>query len=133
MKELEAREQASGRCRWSPDGRRLAGLLVIGRDGLGVGDRRTYEIASVDATQRVFETPRGELDRPRSGSSDSRRLLIRDRERRYTWSMPRGTSRRILDVTGYYIGCSLGVTRDNRWITYTETATDGDIWLMTLE
>jgi hypothetical protein len=28
---------------------------------------------------------------------------------------------------------SLDLTRDNKWITYTETATDGDIWLMTRE
>ena len=30
------------------------------------------------------------------------------------------------------IGRSVGVSRDDRWITYTETATEGDIWLMNL-
>jgi hypothetical protein len=30
------------------------------------------------------------------------------------------------------VGRSVGVSRDNRWITYTETATEGDIWLATL-
>jgi hypothetical protein len=29
-------------------------------------------------------------------------------------------------------GTRLGVTRDERWITFTETANEGDIWLMEL-
>ena len=44
-----------------------------------------------------------------------------------------GRTKPLVSVFGYYVGYSLDVTRDNRWITYTETATDGDIWLMTLE
>jgi hypothetical protein len=36
-------------------------------------------------------------------------------------------------VAGYYVGYSLDLTRDDRWITWTETATDGDVWLMTLD
>lgn len=28
---------------------------------------------------------------------------------------------------GYLIGRSMGVSKDNRWITYTETGTEGDI------
>ncbi len=31
------------------------------------------------------------------------------------------------------IGKSVGITRDDRFITYTETAAEGDIWLATLE
>jgi hypothetical protein len=27
---------------------------------------------------------------------------------------------------------SVGVSRDNRWITCTETATEGDIWVATI-
>ena len=34
---------------------------------------------------------------------------------------------------GYMIGKSVGVTRDDRFITYTETAAEGDIWLATFE
>ena len=30
------------------------------------------------------------------------------------------------------IGHTVGVSRDNRWITYTETATEGDLWMVTL-
>ena len=30
-------------------------------------------------------------------------------------------------------GCSVGISRDNRWITYTETATEGDIWIATMK
>ena len=44
-----------------------------------------------------------------------------------------GRTKKLVEVSGYFTGYSLGVTADDRWITYTETATDGDIWLMTLE
>lgn len=30
-------------------------------------------------------------------------------------------------------GHSMGVSRYNPWITYTETATEGDIWIATLK
>jgi Tol biopolymer transport system component len=114
---------------WSADGRRLAGL-VIGRDGLASAIA-TYEIAG-SRYARVF-TREGHSWIAPVWLSDSRRLLIRDRQGVHLVDPLAGTSRRILDVTGYYIGRSLGVTSDDRWITYTETATDGDIWLMTLE
>lgn len=31
------------------------------------------------------------------------------------------------------VGRSVGVSRDNRWITYTETATEGDLWIATIK
>jgi hypothetical protein len=31
------------------------------------------------------------------------------------------------------VGRTVGVSRDNRWITYTETATEGDIWIAAIK
>jgi hypothetical protein len=31
------------------------------------------------------------------------------------------------------IGHSAGISRDDRFITWTETATEGDVWLMNLQ
>jgi hypothetical protein len=39
----------------------------------------------------------------------------------------------LVPVAGYMIGKSVGITRDDRWITYTETAAEGDIWLASFE
>jgi hypothetical protein len=36
-------------------------------------------------------------------------------------------------VGGYMIGHSAGISRDDRFITWTETATEGDVWLMNLQ
>ncbi len=65
--------------------------------------------------------------------ADSRRLLVRDRNGIFQVDAVTGRAKELVEVSGYYTGFSLGITRDDRWITYTETATDGDIWLMTLE
>jgi hypothetical protein len=35
-------------------------------------------------------------------------------------------------VGGTYIGKSIGVSRDDRFITFTETGTEGDVWLAQL-
>jgi hypothetical protein len=43
-----------------------------------------------------------------------------------------GARRVLVSVGGYAIGRSVGLSRDGRWITYTETGTEGDIWLATL-
>ena len=33
----------------------------------------------------------------------------------------------------YSVGRSAGISRDNRWITYPETGTDGGVWIATLK
>ena len=43
-----------------------------------------------------------------------------------------GASTMLLPVGGNMVGKSVGVSRDNKWITYTETATEGDIWIARL-
>jgi hypothetical protein len=113
---------------WSPDGRRLAGTLVD-PDGT-VKAVATYSLAS----------GRYETLRAIGGSwmfpvwlGDSRHLLVRNT--RGIWLVDSETSRvrPLISVGGYAIGLSMGVSRDNRWITYTETATEGDVWLAELK
>ncbi len=43
-----------------------------------------------------------------------------------------GRRTQVLDVGGYFVGRSVGVSPDGRWLTYTETGTEGDIWLATI-
>jgi len=62
---------------------------------------------------------------------DERRLLYRDPGGISVLHLD-GRQSRVLDVGGYFIGRSLGVSRDGRWITYTETGTESDIWLATI-
>ena len=64
---------------------------------------------------------------------DSRRLLVRDHSGIALLDPATGRTKRLLAVSGYMVGASVGVSPDDRWITYTETATDGDVWLMTLK
>ena len=64
--------------------------------------------------------------------SDSRRLIVRDPRGISVVDSSTWRSKRILDVGGYMSGLSVGITRDDRFITYTETATEGDIWMMHL-
>jgi len=47
-------------------------------------------------------------------------------------NMDTGTRKTLVAVRGYALGRSVGISRDSRWITYTETGTEGDIWLATL-
>ena len=35
------------------------------------------------------------------------------------------------DVGGVMVGRTIGVCRDNKWITYTDTSTEGDVWVAT--
>jgi hypothetical protein len=44
-----------------------------------------------------------------------------------------GERKVLVSVRGYAIGRSVGVSRDDKWITYTETGTEGDVWLATLK
>ncbi|HKA37999.1 MAG TPA: protein kinase [Thermoanaerobaculia bacterium] len=114
---------------WSPDGKRLAGPRVR-LDGTA-GEIMTFTLATqryekvMDAEDGFFKTP--------VWLSDSRRLLVRGRKGIALLDTETRQSRKLLDVRGYWIGLSLGVSRDDRWITYTETGTEGDIWLAELK
>ena len=62
---------------------------------------------------------------------DDRRLVYRDPGGISVLHLD-GRKTLVLDVGGYIIGRSLGVSRDGRWITYTETGTESDVWLATM-
>jgi Tol biopolymer transport system component len=114
---------------WSPDGRRIAGIVLADDSTIeGIG---------------VYSLDSGRYETGRSGRSvhwlaplwlgDSRRLLLRD---------PRGISvvdtatwreKRLVTIGGYMVGRSVSASPGDRFVTWTETATEGDIWLATLQ
>jgi WD40 repeat protein len=113
---------------WAPDGRRLVGALIH-PDGT-VGGVASYS----------FETQQYEILESNPGGfrvlawlSDSRRLLERDRRGISLLDSVTKRTRPLISVGGYAIGVSVGISRDDRWITYTETGTEGDIWLAELK
>jgi Tol biopolymer transport system component len=114
---------------WTADGSRLAGLLVRA-NGLTDGVAQ-FELATGRYARIVERTPATWLIPV--WLRDGRRLLVRDRSGISLVDAATGRTKRLLEVSGYFVGYSLDVTKDDRWITYTETATDGDIWLLTLE
>jgi len=114
---------------WTADGSRLAGLLVRA-NGLTDGVAQ-FELATGRYARIVERTPATWLIPV--WLRDGRRLLLRDRSGISLVDAATGRTKRLLEVSGYFVGYSLDVTKDDRWITYTETATDGDIWLLTLE
>jgi hypothetical protein len=113
---------------WSADGRRIAGI-VIGEDAYvrGVG---------------VFSPGTGRYETGRSGArldwlvpvwlSDGRRLVVRDSRGISIVDTVTWREKRLVSVGGYAIGHSVGISRDDRFLTWTETATEGDIWLASL-
>jgi Tol biopolymer transport system component len=60
------------------------------------------------------------------------RIIVRDGRGISLMRTDTGARRLLVSVGGYAIGRSLGMSRDGRWITYTETGTEGDIWLATI-
>ena len=60
------------------------------------------------------------------------RLLVREDRGIAIVRADTGERTLLVPVRGYAIGRSVGVTRDGKWITYTETGTEGDIWMGSL-
>jgi hypothetical protein len=65
--------------------------------------------------------------------SDGQRLLVRDAQGIRLLDTRTGKGHQLLAVGGYMVGKSVGVTADDRWITYSETGAQGDIWLANFE
>ena len=64
--------------------------------------------------------------------ADGRRLIVRRSDGVALIDAGTGAGHLLIPVGGSIIGRSVGVSRDNKWITYTETATEGDIWIASL-
>jgi Tol biopolymer transport system component len=115
---------------WSPDGRRLAGIAVEDSgvvEHVAILDLATgsYDLLPSDAGRQGYRMP--------VWLSDSRRLVVRDARGIWLVDPGRGEPRRLVRVGGYATGVSVGVSRDDHWLTWTETATEGDVWIAELE
>jgi eukaryotic-like serine/threonine-protein kinase len=64
--------------------------------------------------------------------TDGRRLVVRRPDGIVLVDAATGAGRMLLEVGGNMVGKSVGISRDDHWITYTETASEGDIWIATL-
>jgi Tol biopolymer transport system component len=60
---------------------------------------------------------------------DGRRLLVRTSSGISLVDSLSGVSKPLVSVRGYLVGRSLSVADDNTWFSYTETGTEGDIWV----
>jgi Tol biopolymer transport system component len=115
---------------WSSVGGRIAGQ-VLPVDGSDV----TLALYT-HSTGRFARVP-GELARASHWLwpvwlANGRRFIVRRPEGIAVADADTGAGRMLLFVGGNIIGRSVGVSRDNRWITYTETANEGDIWVATI-
>jgi dipeptidyl aminopeptidase/acylaminoacyl peptidase len=65
--------------------------------------------------------------------ADGHRLIVRWPEGIALVDADTGARHELISVGGMMLGKSVGVSHDNRWISYTETATEGDIWMGTFK
>jgi dipeptidyl aminopeptidase/acylaminoacyl peptidase len=113
---------------WTRDSERIAGL-VVQRDG------RVRGIAVFDLAKQAYAPALTEPIRFAWARwlSDNRHLVVR-RERGITLlDSATHQVRPLVSVGGYWVGASVDVAADDRWLTWTETATEGDLWLADLE
>jgi eukaryotic-like serine/threonine-protein kinase len=110
---------------WSRDGASISGVSIR-PDGIMANlvlyapASRTYSIVpnTPDTTWMVC-----------AWLPDGRHLVVRDDRGVAIVRADTGERKLLVAVRGYAIGRSVGVTRDGKWITYTETGTEGDIWM----
>ncbi len=112
---------------WSREGKRLIGA-VLRKDGTA----RVVAVHDLDSGRtRVVLEGEGFIDAV--WLADGRRALCRDRRGISLLDTATGKAKPLLDVGGSYIGKSVGVSPDDHWITYTETGTEGDVWVAELQ
>jgi Tol biopolymer transport system component len=116
---------------WSSTGGRIAGQ-VIGTEGW-VNSLGVYSVLTKQFTRVPGEFARAPGWLYPMWLDDSRRLLVRRPEGIALVNAETGAGRLLLVVGGDMIGHTVGVSRDQKWITYTETATEGDIWIATIK
>jgi dipeptidyl aminopeptidase/acylaminoacyl peptidase len=114
---------------WSHDGRRLAGIAVEPSGRVVAIAVYAFETHGYD----LFEEEAGGVFRYVCWLNDSQRMLVRDPQGIHVLDSRSRKSRPLLDLRGQATGKSIGLSRDNRWITFTETAGEGDIWLASFE
>jgi eukaryotic-like serine/threonine-protein kinase len=116
---------------WSSDGQRIAGMIISGdgsavRIGLySLADKRIAPVPGLWAGGAVWLYP--------IWLNDSRHLIVRRPEGLSWLDADTGEGRVLVPVEGLTVGVGAGVSRDNHWLLYTETASEGDIWTGTLK
>jgi hypothetical protein len=111
---------------WSLDGKRLLGTVLY-KDG-AARDLAVHDLD--DGRTRIVLREDGFI--VSTFLSDGRRVLFRDRRGISVLDTVSGKVKPLVEVGGTYIGKSIGVSRDDRFITFTETGTEGDVWLAQL-
>ena len=112
---------------WSPDGTRLLGYVVHpdGRnDSSAIYDLPTKQFTPVPSGARSW-SPRW--------LPDGRRFVIRGPAGIMLINPDTRESKLLVKTGGYFIGRSVSLTRDGRWLTFSETASEGEIWLATMK
>ncbi len=114
---------------WSSDGARLAGIVVRNNGTVAATayydfGKRRIEIVAEGGDQNW---------KMLAWLGDGRRLVVRDKRGISLFDTATKRSKDLVDVGGYFVGLSVSVSPDDRWITYTETATEGDVWIAELK
>jgi eukaryotic-like serine/threonine-protein kinase len=109
---------------WSQSNRLVGIVVTIEGAVAGVS---TYDIA----TKQYRPIP---VDEYRSYATplwlrDGRRVLLRAQPGIELVDSVTGARKMLTRVRGYMVGKSLSVSADNTWYSYTETGTEGDIWM----
>jgi Tol biopolymer transport system component len=113
---------------WSSDGKRLVGAVVASD-----GSNRGVAIYDLAATTFASLQARSIQHASTIWLPDNRRFIMRDDGGIWMMDAATGTRKLLVHVGGYVIGRSIAVARDGRSITYTETGTQGEVWLATLK
>ena len=110
---------------WSPDGARVLGFAA-GSDGT------LRSMAVYDVTTQRYQLVAGREDGSFAWPAwlkDGRRFLNRTASGIAVVNADTGARKLLTSVRGYFIGKSLSVSADSTWYSYTETGTEGDIWI----
>jgi len=110
---------------WSRDGASISGV-AIRPDGM-IANLVVYALAS--RTYSIVPNSPESSWMVTAWLPDGRHLVVRDDRGVAIVRADTGERKLVIPVRGYATGRSVGVTRDGKWITYTETGTEGDIWM----
>jgi Tol biopolymer transport system component len=115
---------------WSADGGRIVGQ-VLTLDG-GDVTMAVYTLSTKQFARVPGDLARGSYWQWPVWLANGRRFIVRRPEGIAVADADTGAGRVLLFVGGSITGRSVGVSPDNRWITYTETANEGDVWVATI-
>ena len=115
---------------WSADGKKIAGPRVR-NDGTS-SEVVTFTLAT-EKYDKVFEDPEDSSFKIVHWLNDGRRLLLRGRKGISLLDTATGRSEFLFAVRGQWVGGSTSISRDDRSISYSETGSEGDIWLAELK